>query len=120
MKKIFLLSVIPALLVISCRVEKRERSGSAPVEVTEEAPPADAPATPESPATPETPAFDVNKADSLVGQKLDVVKPALEAANIIFRVVEQDGEPFAVTADYNPDRLNFKIKGGVITAVTKG
>jgi hypothetical protein len=70
--------------------------------------------------TPVTPVFDVKDADSLIGQKLDVVQPALEAAKIAFRVVEKDGEPYAVTADYSPDRLNFKIKNGLIIGVSKG
>lgn len=70
--------------------------------------------------TPVTPAFDVKDADSLIGQKLDVVQPVLEKEKIAFRVVEKDGEQYAVTADYSPDRLNFKIKNGVIIGVSKG
>ena len=72
-------------------------------------------------AVDQTPAaFDVKDANSLVGQKLEVVQPALEAAEIRFRVIEQDGEPFSMTMDYLPERLNFKIKAGVITEVSKG
>jgi hypothetical protein len=108
MKFIYLL--LPALFVVSCRIEKRqETSSSTPVEVTEE-----------KPATPAAPAFDVKDANSLVGQKLEVVQPALEAAQIRFRVIEKDGESLMMTMDYLPERLNFKIKDGVIIAVSKG
>ncbi len=105
MKIIYFL--LPALLVVSCKVEKREKApGSTPVEVTDEAPAARV--------------FDVKDANSLVGQKLEVVQPALEAAQIRFRVTEKDGESFPMSMDYLPERLNFKIKGGVITEVSKG
>jgi hypothetical protein len=105
MKTIHLL--LAALFVVSCNVEKREKApGSTPVEVTEEAPAA--------------PAFDVKDANSLIGQKLEVVQPALEAAQIRFRVIEKDGESFPMTMDYLPERLNFKIKDGVIIEVSKG
>jgi hypothetical protein len=105
MKFIYLL--LPVLLVVSCRVEKRQEiSSSAPVEVTKD--------------TAAPAAFDVKDANSLVGQKLEVVQSALEAAQIRFRVIEKDGEPLAMTMDYSEDRLNFKIKDGVITEVSKG
>ncbi len=69
---------------------------------------------------PVDPVFDVKDANSLIGQKLDIVQPELEKANIAFRVIEKDGEQYAVTADYSPDRLNFRIKNGVIIGVSKG
>jgi hypothetical protein len=95
--------ILPAVLFVSCKVEKSKNpAGSTPAEVAAAA------------------AFDVNDANSLVGKKLNVVQPALEAANIKFRVIEKDGEPFVMTMDYLPERLNFKIKDGVITEVSKG
>jgi hypothetical protein len=48
------------------------------------------------------------------------VKSGLEAAEIRFRVIELDGEPMIRTMDYSPERLNFKVKAGVITEVSKG
>lgn len=101
--------ILPALLLISCNVEKRKPAGSAPPDPT--------PSVDQSPATP---AFDVNDSNTLVGQKLEVVQPALEAAEIRYRVIEKDGEPMIMTMDYLPERLNFKIKDGVITEVSKG
>lgn len=100
--------LVPALLVVSCKIEEKE----SPTIVTYEAD-----ATPTAPAAP---AFDVNNSASLVGQKLETVQPALEAAKIRFRVIEKDGVPLAMTMDYLPERLNFKIKDGVITEVSKG
>ncbi len=105
MKFIYLL--LPALFLVSCKTEKREETPSAtPIEVTE--------------IKPAPSAFDVKDATSLVGKKLEVVQPALEAAEIRFRVIEKDGEPLIMTMDYIEDRLNFKIKDGVIIEVSKG
>jgi hypothetical protein len=104
MKNFFL--ILPTLFVISCNVEKRKTASATPAEVTELAPAA--------------PAFDVKEASSLVGQKLEDVQSALEAAEIRFRVTEKDGESFPMTMDYLPERLNFKIKDGVIIEVSKG
>jgi hypothetical protein len=35
-------------------------------------------------------------------------------------VVVLDGEPRPATMDYRPERLNFKVKDGLVTAVTNG
>jgi hypothetical protein len=105
MKFIYLL--LPALFLVSCKTEKSEKAPSAtPIDVTET-----------KPAASE---FDVKDATSLVGKKLEAVQPALEAAEIRFRVIEKDGEPLIMTMDYIEDRLNFKIKAGVIAEVSKG
>lgn len=37
-----------------------------------------------------------------------------------WRVIEIDGEPQIVTLDFSPDRVNFAITAGVVTAVTTG
>ena len=104
--------LLPALFLVSCRIEKKE----VVTQSTSEAKTATATAEP----VPVAPAFDVKDANSLIGQKLEVVQPALEAANIRFRVIEKDGESFPMTMDYLPERLNFKTKDGVIIAVSKG
>ncbi len=101
--------ILTVVFLVSCRVEKKDEpasSSSSPVEVKEE--------------KEKEMAYDVKDADSLVGHKLDEVQAALEAAGIRFRVVERDGEPLPATMDYLPERLNFKIKDGVIVGVTKG
>lgn len=102
-----LLLLAPALVLVSCKINKKETPTI--VTYTSSAEPAAVPA-----------AFDVNDSATLVGQKLEIVQPALEAANIKFRVIEKDGEPLIMTMDYLQDRLNFKIKDGVITEVSKG
>ena len=108
--KTLCLVALPILLLVSCRVEKREESAKATVDE----------AAQKAETAPALPAFDVKNADSLVGQKLEVVQPALEAAEIRFRVIELDGEAMVMTLDFSPDRLNFKVKAGVITEVSKG
>lgn len=69
---------------------------------------------------PSGPAFDFDDPESLVGHSFEIVEPELKAGEVSYRVVERDGEAFPVTMDHRPDRLNFKIKDGVIAAVTKG
>jgi hypothetical protein len=64
--------------------------------------------------------IDVSKPESLVGQSLDQVQAACDARQIAHRVVELDGEPRPATMDYRPERLNFKVKDGLVTAVTNG
>ena len=41
-------------------------------------------------------------------------------AALIWRVVARDGEYFAVTADYSPQRVNAVIEQGVVTEITVG
>ena len=105
MKFIYLL--LPALFLVSCKTEKIENTSSTtPTEVTYD--------------TSAASEFNVKDVTSLVGKKLEVVQQALEAAEIRFRVIEKDGEPLIMTMDYIEDRLNFKIKDGVIIEVSKG
>jgi|GEM_PF-1459668 len=106
--------IVPVLALASCQPEvekKEEAETSVPEEKTT--------IEPVEEETPEA-AFDVNASDSLVGQPFKKVEPALKAAGILYRVVEKDGQSFAVTMDYLGERLNFRISNGMITAVTKG
>ena len=64
--------------------------------------------------------IDVSKPESMVGQSLDQVQAACDALEIPHRVIELDGETRPATMDYRPERLNFKVKDGLITAVTNG
>ena len=64
--------------------------------------------------------IDVTKPDTLIGQPLEKVQAACDAAEVAHRVVEVDGVGRHVTRDYRPERLNFKVTNGKITAVTKG
>lgn len=106
--------VAPALVIMSCQPEE-ERDPAAGATA-----PQDDPSIAPVEEQKSEPSFDVNDADSLVGQAFAKVEPALKAAGKRYRVVERDGEPFAITMDYSPERLNFKIKDGIITDVSKG
>ncbi len=64
--------------------------------------------------------IDVTKPDTLIGQPLEKVQAACDAAEVAHRVVEVDGVSRPVTRDYRRERLNFKVADGKITAVTKG
>lgn len=100
-----LLFLIPSLAFASCQPEG-EKPAAAQPEPTAEA--------------PAEPAIDVSKTDSLIGKPLAKVEAACDAAEVMHRVVEIDGEPQITTRDYRPERLNFAIVKGVITKVTKG
>jgi hypothetical protein len=83
---------------------------------------ADAPAPAEARAAEPVIAaeVDVTKPETLIGQPLEKVQAACDAAEVAHRVVEVDGVSRPVTRDYRPERLNFKVADGKITAVTKG
>lgn len=53
-----------------------------------------------------------------VGMSVPNAQAKATAANVPFRLVEIDGEPQAVTADYRPGRINAKVEKGVITEYT--
>lgn len=99
-----LIFLIPALAIFSCQPEA-EKADNEPEPA------------PEAPAEPAT---DVLKPDSLVGMPLEKVQAACDAAEVVHRVVEIDGEAQITTKDYRPERLNFAVEKGVVTRVTKG
>ena len=43
-----------------------------------------------------------------------------DAAGVPWRVTREDDEEFAVTQDYNPERVNFEIDDGRVTSATFG
>lgn len=57
---------------------------------------------------------------SLVGMPLEKAQKACDDRDLRHRVVEIDGKPQIVTRDFRPDRLNFAVKEGKVTAVTMG
>lgn len=64
--------------------------------------------------------IDVTKTETMIGQPLEKVQAACDAAEVRHRLIEVDGESRMVTRDYRPDRLNFKVKAGLVTEVSKG
>ncbi len=55
-----------------------------------------------------------------VGLSKDDAIAAAEEAGVPWRIEREDGEDFALTMDYRPDRVNFSVEDGVITAVRAG
>lgn len=66
------------------------------------------------------PEIEVTKTETMIGQPLEKVQAACDAAEVRHRVIEVDGESRMVTKDYRPDRLNFKVNAGLVIEVTKG
>jgi hypothetical protein len=109
-----------SLITLACLVSCQTNGGDSAAD--ESTPPGKAPAAPSAEPAPaaETPAINFSDTDSLIGQPLEKVKAACDAAGLRCRVVEIDGESLPVTMDYLPERLNFSIKSGRITGVSKG
>ncbi|MDP4625519.1 MAG: hypothetical protein NWT08_10330 [Akkermansiaceae bacterium] len=57
---------------------------------------------------------------SLVGMPLEKAQKACDERKLPHRVVEIDGQPQIVTRDFRPERLNFTVNEGKVTAVTMG
>lgn len=51
-----------------------------------------------------------------VGMTVPQAQAQAEVRNTPFRVVMADGEPFAVTMDYRPGRINATVENGVVTS----
>lgn len=51
-----------------------------------------------------------------VGMSVPTAQKKAKAADTRLRMVEIDGEPQAVTADFVEGRINAKVEGGVITS----
>lgn len=89
-------------VLLACREDARDQNPQAS-EVT-------APVTLPDPANTE----------SFIGVPLALAQAAADEAEIPHRVVEVDGESLPRTMDHRPERLNFTVVDGRITAVTKG
>jgi len=59
-------------------------------------------------------------ANDFIGLTKDKAIEKADADNNPWRIGEEDGEVFALTMDYNPDRVTFVINDGVVTAATWG
>lgn len=58
--------------------------------------------------------------DSFVGLTAEAAAEKAEKADLPHRVIRKDGEDLPVTRDYRPERLNFTIEKGIVTAVSNG
>lgn len=54
-------------------------------------------------------------AEDLVGMATDQARACAADAGYLWRVYQEDGEPFALTMDYVPTRINVAINQGIIT-----
>lgn len=61
-----------------------------------------------------------SRALQLIGMKESGAEVCAAANKWLYRVGERDGEPFAVTMDYRPNRVTVSVRSGIITAVTVG
>lgn len=59
-------------------------------------------------------------AETVVGMTAKDAEAAVVAAGLTYRVISEDGEPLAATADYRADRVNVDIVDGTVTAATVG
>ena len=49
-------------------------------------------------------------AKTYIGRSAEEVQKEFEEKNQIVRIVSQDGQAMALTADYRPDRLNIAVE----------
>jgi heat shock protein HslJ len=59
-------------------------------------------------------------AETIVGMTAQEAQDAVEAEGLTYRVLSEDGQENAVTADYRSDRINVEIEDGTVTAATVG
>lgn len=59
-------------------------------------------------------------AEGLIGFDEQAAESCVADAGLIWRVVARDGEFFAVTADYSPQRINVVIDKKVVTEASVG
>jgi heat shock protein HslJ len=59
-------------------------------------------------------------AETVVGMSAQEAQDAVEAEGLTYRVLSEDGQENAVTADYRSDRINVEIEDGTVTAATVG
>jgi len=59
-------------------------------------------------------------ADTLVGTSAQEAEKAVAAAGLTWRVIAEDGTFNAVTADYDPKRVNVELEDDKVTKATVG
>lgn len=58
--------------------------------------------------------------NQLVGMPEKEAVESLKKLGITFRIALRDGEPFFLTMDYKPTRINLSIKDGIIIGIKFG
>jgi len=62
----------------------------------------------------------LNYAQQLEGFSEAAAESCVTEAGLVWRVVGRDGEMFAVTLDYSPQRVNAMIENSVVTEISVG
>jgi hypothetical protein len=62
----------------------------------------------------------LNYAEQLEGFSEATAEACVTEAGLVWRVVGRDGEIFAVTLDYAPQRINAVIEKSVVTEISVG
>jgi hypothetical protein len=44
----------------------------------------------------------------------------LRGESAVFRIVQRDNNPYIITRDWNPNRLNLVIRDGLVTGISRG
>jgi len=57
---------------------------------------------------------------NVVGKSAPEAKKFLDNAGVRYRVVQEDGESFVITMEYNPGRANLTITNGMVVDQTWG
>ncbi|MGC4015875.1 MAG: hypothetical protein QM755_15330 [Luteolibacter sp.] len=98
--KLLLIALAPLLLLVSCQQDSNK-------------------GTPEA-SQPAKPLPDVSTPATLIGLPLKEAEDLADQAKVPHRVISLDGQSRPATMDYRPERLNFTVVKGVVTAVKKG
>jgi hypothetical protein len=61
--------------------------------------------------------FDAN---TLIGLSKDAAMGKLTALRKRYRIVKEDGQPFMITSEFHPDRVNLTIANGKVSQVDFG
>jgi len=60
------------------------------------------------------------QAATLIGMKKNAAISCVQSLKVTHRIAQEDGELFALTRDYRPDRVDLSITNGVVTKVSVG
>ena len=57
---------------------------------------------------------------TLIGMNITEAEQRAQAAGFTLRIVERDGESYAITMDYRTDRVDVKVTNDIITEYSVG
>ena len=112
-------ALVAALVAAGCGDAGREQPpDTSPPPPPSAQPPADRPPPPAATRCPRgAPAGRGVETRTLVGLREDAARAAAERGGCTLRVIERDGEPLAYTQEYRDDRVNVRVRAGVVVAI---